>query len=65
MFLTGVHACFWLRKRNRDTVIGEDSSDVDDAALEDSDMELDDDFHHKEITMDAGYLLNIETFFFL
>ena len=46
-------------------MIGEDSSDVDDAALEDSDMELDDDFHHKEITMDAGYLLNIETFFFL
>ena len=44
-------------------MIGEDSSDVDDAALEDSDMELDDDFHHKEITMDAGYLLNIETFF--
>ena len=46
-------------------MIGEDSSDVDDAALEDSDMELDDDFHHKEITMDAGYLLNIETFVFI
>ncbi|CAL1131599.1 unnamed protein product [Cladocopium goreaui] len=40
-------------KRKRDTVIGEGSSDVDDADLEDSDMELDDEFNHKEIQMDA------------
>ena len=57
-----MHTCFWLRKRKRDTVVGEDSSDVDDADLQDSDMELDDEFNHKEIQMNAGYLLN--TFFF-
>ena len=56
-----MHTCFWLRKRKRDTVVGEDSSDVDDADLQDSDMELDDEFNHKEIQMNAGYLLN--TFF--
>ena len=42
-------------------MVGEDSSDVDDADLQDSDMELDDEFNHKEIQMNAGYLLN--TFF--
>ena len=42
-------------------MVGEDSSDVDDADLQDSDMELDDEFNHKEIQMNAGSLLN--TFF--
>ena len=46
-------AGLWLRKRTRDTVVGEDSSDIDSDALN-SDLEVNTDWGHKEIKMDAG-----------
>ena len=42
-----------LRKRKRATTVAEDSSDVDESDLN-SDLELDKDFEHKEITLDQG-----------
>ena len=42
-----------LRKRTRETVIGEDSSDIDSDALN-SDLEVDAEWGHKEVKMDAG-----------
>ena len=46
-------AGLWLRKRTRDTVVGEDSSDIGSDALN-SDVDVDTEWGHKEMKMDAG-----------